>query len=707
MEVSKSKSIAIVTVPMYSWGSTLQRDSDNRPSGCPLNYSNCGMTKMATTDQYAGRGTLDTALGLIAPFDKRIVRLDSANGIDSRNFEYADLLKRHSLGRQVQAVIEKDGSPLIYVAEIPESASDVARDLARLLGNRGETALLLDVHRAGDSDKTVGRAWPCMLDASGPTHLDLTNPGDAKSVLGDLQAGLWSEVGVAHQEQRLRDLLVTSVERVSNALLQSTAQIASRGTSGHEVLALIGRALFTRFLLDRGILTAATAPDLWEVLECQEGDAFATAQKAAATCQWLDRTFNGEFMPLPAGTGYPAYFEALFRRSPEALAPLGWIIGRTDAGGQLPLWNQLDFSHIPSGTLSEVYEDYAHRRSRSSAKQQSVHFTPRHIARMMVRQAFAGMPDKTAADAKVLDPAVGAAVFLSLSFRELARLHAIRAGDVWPDTAALRQILYRQLRGMDINADALNLAALTLYLTAIELDANPIPPEKLRFDQGLLGTVLHDVGGDDPHDPAAVGLGSLRRKSAAGTGFDIVIGNPPWTSIGQGDEMPIKDDRKKDETPKTSLSARFTRETERVAAACIKARTNEDGPYEHPDKVPDIAFFWKATEWAKPGAIISLIVHQRLLIKQSKQWKNARQALLASVEVDGILNAGDFANHHQLIWPGIESPFCILFARNQRPRPEHRIVMLSLAVEPPLLPWWPSSPSARLWSGARSVGGCC
>jgi hypothetical protein len=639
-----------------------------------------GRLEMMPVDQTEQHSPLETALKSIGPSAEQVVRLDPADGITGRNFEYADLLKGGELGRRVGAVVEKDGSPLVYLANVPEHSPNVGRDLAQLLANRGETAILLDIHHAPDSQKVIARAWPCMLDAEKPQRIDLSNPIDARAVLGDLQEGLWGAAGNVYQEQRLRDLLVDSVDKVSTAFLSATTAASRSKGRGQEVLALVGRALFTRFLLDRGILAENTAPDLWKLMGEDGAAAFNSAEQAAKICHWLDQTFNGEFMPLPAKMGYQAYFEELLRRSPKALAPLGWIVGRTDAGGQLPLWEKLDFSHIPAGTLSEVYEDYAHRKAPRKAKETSVHFTPRHIARMMVRQALAGLPQESAANARVLDPAVGAAVYLSLTYRELARHRALRDNGVWPDTKTLREILYKQLRGMDINADALNLAALTLYLTAIELDANPVPPEKLKFQERLIGTVLHNVGIADRNDPNAGELGSLRKKSGIAGGFDIVIGNPPWTSLGRKDEPDGSG-------PEGEVIASdvFAREVESIASKCIEARGIVLGErYVHPDKVPDIAFVWKATEWAREGGIISLIVHQRLLIKQSKLWKLARQALFSSIEVDGILNAGEFANHDKLIWPGIESPFCVLFARNRKPPENHRALLLTLAVEPTL-----------------------
>jgi len=223
------------------------------------------------------------------------------------------------------------------------------------------------------------------------------------------------------QEFELRDLLKDSVRRVAEGL--QAGGVGGQGAHAEDVLALVGRAVFSRFLLDRQILTRATAPQLFEQLEGPIESAFEHAASAGLLCEWLDSTFNGELLPLATeGRSYNDYFAKLRRTSSsDALAPLTWIMSKTLAGGQLPLWDWLDFAHIPAGVLSEVYEDFAHFRFPGKAKSESIHYTPRHIARTVVSQAMLGIPEQKRHVTRVLDPAVGAGVFLCLTFRELAK----------------------------------------------------------------------------------------------------------------------------------------------------------------------------------------------------------------------------------------------------------------------------------------------
>ncbi len=139
---------------------------------------------------------------------------------------------------------------------------------------------------------------------------------------------------------------------------------------------------------------------------------------------------------------------------------------------------------------------------------------------MMVRGAFHALRrDGVAHKARVLDAAAGAGVFLITVFRELVS-ERWRHDRVRPDTKVLRDILYGQITGFDINEAALRFAALGLYLASIELDPNPEPVEKLRF-KNLRGSVLYNVGEDSGNLPSP-SLGSLGSAVGGSRPFQAV-----------------------------------------------------------------------------------------------------------------------------------------------------------------------------------------
>jgi type I restriction-modification system DNA methylase subunit len=383
---------------------------------------------------------------------------------------------------------------------------------------------------------------------------------------------------------------------------------------------------------------------------------FSAPELATLTCRWLDDKFNGDVLPLANGN-YLSFFQHVHQQDKRVLHELSNIMLRAP-GGVLSFdlfWNGIDFAHVPVGLLSEVYEDYAHRFFKNDAKKESVRFTPRQIAEFTVSQAFEGLQTNTRHRAKLLDPAAGAGVFLVLGLQRLIAENW-RASGERPDTKKIRDILDKQIRGFDINTSALTLAALSLYLTALELDPAPYPPEKLRFNK-LLGHVLFNMRAE--HEAYPYGdpvLGSLAPAKAheehLGT-FDVVVGNPPWTAwSGEAGRM-------------------LTEHVNVMVRGIVSARASNEAlkriarTYAHNDMVPDIAFVWRSAQWAKEDGIIALIVHARILFKRTEKGASMREALLRSFHITGILNGAELIK----LWPHLNQPFCILFARNRVSKP--------------------------------------
>lgn len=499
-----------------------------------------------------------------------------------------------------------------------------------------------------------------------------------------------------------------------------------------EVLSLAGRALFFRFLVDRGVVLPAErseiCPSAGELRQ-----AFATGKSAAETSAWLDETFNGDFLPLidesiPSDdrdarqTAYEMYYRRVHECTDGSIfvhldAVLrGWesVDGRhvqpTFDFGQD--WSDLNFAHIPVGVLSQVYENFSHRADAQFAKSTSVHYTPRIIARFLVDEAFESLEDPV--HAKVLDPACGAGIFLVLTLRRLVKerwQHDQQA----PNAATIRQILYDQIRGFDISESALRLAALGLYVTAIELNQSPRPPKSLRFPRNLRDTVLFnfDEFRELPSKRGRIPLGSLGTHvpPVFDKRFDLVIGNPPWTALKA--PTPITTAEKasqrkqsraagevveKDETTKLneyftrigaralSTKAKMARDANRIPQATELERLAAN--YENPRKNPDFPFLWRSTEWAVDGGTIAFALPARFYLLGPKPEAptslddespeepeadgidhNAFRAVMQGVAITGIINGSDL--RETAVWSGIKVPFSLLFAKNDLPTARH------------------------------------
>jgi hypothetical protein len=436
---------------------------------------------------------------------------------------------------------------------------------------------------------------------------------------------------------------------VLRLLSSSIDALIQEGVSNEDAISLVGRALFIRFIADRMLLNTDTLPPGYS----DPSVLFDTVETIATTAQWLDDTFNGDFLPLS-----PAALNTLTNRS---VIRLGDILRRAGPGGQLHLgwqekWDRLDFAQIPVGVLSQAYERYLRKHEPGTQRREGGYYTPHHIAELMVRAAFLAMNrEGRGHSVRILDPAAGGGMFLITAFRQLVAESWKHYGRR-PDTSALRSILYHQICGFDANEAALRFAALGLYLISIELDPNPEPLEKLRF-KNLRSAVLHKFAARpdplrkvaDESDVEVPTLGSLGPgvSEVHNGSYDLVLGNPPWaTSTHLQGWNWIRN--------KVTSIAR-----ERLADDHVVAPL--------PNDVLDLAFVWRALEWAKRGGQIAFALHARLLFQQGETMPGARSALFRALDITGIINGAELRNTK--VWPEIGAPFCLLFARNERPPP--------------------------------------
>ena len=542
----------------------------------------------------------------------------------------------HSTLGIVEAVYEWQGAPLVFLIDADSLESDdQLQPIRRLLAMRGDAPYLgvvepgsLRVYRIALDRKSLRQARWDWEDGDGPSGTVLARLGNERPKAAITNSGWISNV-------------------VLRLLDGSTTTLIELEVSHEDAISLVGRALFTRFLADRNLL-----PEGMSEPRTAAG-LFDSPEVASKTSDWLNAKFNGDLLPLSAGI-----FEKL---SPEGYRVLGDVLRRAKDGqlflGWEEKWDNLDFAHIPVGVLSQAYELYLRKHAPARQRREGGYFTPAPIAELMVRASFRALQRrKIGKSANVLDPAVGGGIFLLTAFRELVAEHW-RADGRRPGTDRLRQILYRQLVGFDINEAALRFSALGLYLLAIELDPNPRPVDKLRFDD-LRGTVLHRVMGMEEKEGEALGsLGPHVGDEHKGQ-YDLVIGNPPWAS---GTKLP-----------------KWSRVRETVARIAVgRGIANATPPL--PNEALDLPFVWRAMEWANPDGQIAFALHARLLFQQGDGMPTARQALFEALDVTSVVNGVEL--RQTKVWPQISAPFCILFATNRTPGVEAGFRFISPRIE--------------------------
>lgn len=568
---------------------------------------------------------------------------------ESRVLSYLDL-RTPSSGWRFPVVVENAGRPCVHVFDgrVGATENDLAAWCWRV-ALRGDGAWVgvlepgrLRVYRA---DLTRDQVQPVEVVEARPGEWALPR------FLNDVSAGLDD---VARRRYLTR-------------LLEGSAQAATElGLSQADALSLVGRGLFWRFLYDRKLLVGVAPRDVCETASTWE-QCLDNKARALRTFRWLDDTFNGGLLPFDgrAREFVPEIFSAV----------LGNIAHGATETGQLRLptdWQEVNFSYVPVGLLSEVYEAFARKVDAEEAAAKSIRYTPSHLVEFIVTQALAELPK--GGRPRVLDPAVGAGVFLVTAFRKLVEREWREKGER-PNRRRIREILNKQLVGFDIDARALRLAELALYLTALELDPKPQPLNDLTFHE-LRQSVLFDLG---EVEHGSLGPVDERFRNA----FDLVIGNPPWTAKAKG----IADKKV------------WVKHTKGIVADRLgKARADA---FDLPDTNTDLPFVWRALEWAKKGGRIALVTHARWLFGISDRAEKARNDLIEATRITGILNGS--ALRLTNAWPGVDAPWCVLFATNEPPRPFDRAAFQFVS---PALDATVESQQARVridWSDAQVV----
>ena len=294
---------------------------------------------------------------------------------------------------------------------------------------------------------------------------------------------------------------VNRASAVDGQLLRDLAalkgDLEAAGLAAASAQALIGRSIFTQYLIDRRIVSPERLGQISgygafpDVLQ----DRTATAR----LFEWLRDTFNGDMFPsgapVPAARHLGRVHDFLTATEPRT--------------GQRSLF-PYRFDVIPVELISAIYEQFVHSEG-SSGKQADVHYTPLSAVSLVLDEVFAGL---TGAET-VLDLTCGSGVFLVEALRRLVHL---QAGGGVPTRAAVRRTLREQVYGVDRSPEAVSIAAFSLYLAALELDPDPRAADGLRF-QPLVGRTLR-AGDAFDVDPD-------------GRKFDLIVGNPPWSYQGQ------------------------------------------------------------------------------------------------------------------------------------------------------------------------------
>jgi len=447
----------------------------------------------------------------------------------------------------------------------------------------------------------------------------------------------WAQVPTVDRKTSVDQKLLSDLACLEHDLVEGNL---ARGAAQ----ALIGRVIFTQYLIDRGIVSATRLRRV-----CGHNALPAILRDRSATAklfEWLAQTFNGDMFPPSSVKTTPAAHH--LKRVAEFLEAVD------PQSGQLSFF-PYQFDVIPVELISSIYEQFAHAEPRASgqrteALRNGVHYTRLSVVSLILDEVMDGLSGRES----VLDLTCGSGVFLVEALRRLVYL---RTQGEPPTRDVIRSTLYEQVYGVDISEAAIRVAAFSLYLAALELDPDPQPPHSLKF-QPLIGKTLL-VG--DARTVERQGDGKAVLTTPTGPKrFDLIVGNPPWSFKGQSG----------------------TEARRKTRAAGVPAQPRGEG----------LDFVLRAAEFSHEKTRFGVILSATPFFSRSGTGMKAAQHVMRELAPVTLVNLSNLCSW---LFATATMPAVVLFARH---RPKQRADQVTVVQ----IPWTPSGARTHSFEVAPS-----
>jgi type I restriction-modification system DNA methylase subunit len=194
--------------------------------------------------------------------------------------------------------------------------------------------------------------------------------------------------------------------------------------------------------------------------------------------------------------------------------------------GQLFIWEQYSFKHLPAEVISAIYENFIQeeaKRQNNNVTEKGVVYTPIHLVNFLIDEV---MPLNRAelfetGSFKILDPSCGSGVFLVAAYKRLLQWWAINNSspdDIqYPNSKTAQKILEDNIYGIDVKEMAVLVSIFGLTTALLDKLTPKEIWNNLRFK---------DLSQKNIQENNFFQWASIAKKD--GQIFDLVIGNPPF-----------------------------------------------------------------------------------------------------------------------------------------------------------------------------------
>lgn len=533
-----------------------------------------------------------------------------------------------------QSVFFVENEPLVVLAELPDGEDEtlffnriwcMARPQLLFLAREGELAVyqLSKPPVRGDEslagcDRLLGLARS-VADIQSNLALFRREALESGSFLGDqrFEGGAFrADRALIHDLKEVRRLLTEGDHALS-------AEVAH---------ALIGRALFVRYLEDRKILiddyfqSIAAKSKIWKaLLNTTPTQTFADPEFSRvlffrvlldldftyALFEQLARDFNGDTFPVTSKER-----SEVRRHHLDLLRRL--LTGEGGDSQQQLFLFAYKFDVIPIELISSIYEEF-YTAHKGKGKTQSSYYTPPALVDFLLSRVLT--EDALEKRPRIIDPSCGSGIFLVEAFRRIVRDRIRRQGRRLAPRE-LRTILREQIAGIDLNPEALPVAAFSLYLAYLHYQQPPEINENRRLPNLKWNPTRHE---EDPNQYLdilfagnafeAIEHRDCKARMRFGPGSaDLVVGNPPWGEVKPDDALGVA-------ALKTTL-AWCDADSKRIIG----------------DKEQSQAFVHLALELLRDGGRAALLLSSGVLFKSQEKSKHFRRSWLSQCKLIHIVN---------------------------------------------------------------------
>ena len=428
---------------------------------------------------------------------------------------------------------------------------------------------------------------------------------------------------------RVEKTLLVNLSAIRNIL------ISDEGLNAQFVHRLLGRSIFVQYLQDRKDPSGRNAFPEGFFDDFRGGaksftDVLAGKKATYRLFEFLEEKFNGDVFPVE-----PKEKRAVTRRHLTLLSD--FLKGNIKLPSrQLAFWPYYSFDAIPIEFISNLYEEFFHFEKEELTKKDGnlkkhkagTYYTRHRLVEFLMDEVFPW--DGENSDVRIFDPACGSGIFLVEGYRRrIARWQRGNPGQRL-SPSVLKDLLTKNIYGVDSNPEAVQVAAFSLYLTMCDYLEPRYIWKRVNFpllrDKNLW---VRDFFEFVEQPPSETGK------------FDLVIGNPPWES--------------------------------QLSPAAAKYVANHSRPIG--DKQIAQAFLWAAPDICKEtGEIVLVSPSKGLLFNMSEPNRAFRKDFFSSFEVKTIIN---FSALRHTLFPKATGPAAPVFYRPSPPSESRQILFCS------------------------------